>query len=239
MTPIALTIIGSADQIPRNTMFRLKGQRLESTATSSSVSPGPLHPHYLVLTKNSQTRLRDHQHKGQWILTASHGTIVLVKPAVPLGRLFPYSDRMPTPPGVQMQRPHWTTFTRETIIDYHDGPRAILKEDRHGQTYLALWRQNLDHLSRWLHIPLNPADLKLALTGAVSIASIVYAAEFVFFVDQQPDGAYQRTTMTVPDLIPDGHPITDLIPAPGQCLSYPPQIADEWLRDRPLTPPKD
>ena len=214
MTPIALSITGSASGIPYQTRLRLNGQRMETITPTSEVSPVPARTHSIVLSNKSLNRLRQHEHTGDWILTAAHGTVILVKPHLPHRNIFPYPDTMPVPPGVVMQRPNWTTFTREYTIDYYDGPRAILKEDRNGQTYLALWREDADQLSRWLHIPLSPEALRATLTGVLTLHSAIHQADFIFFADEEPDGAFRKTVMTVPDLIPPAHPILELLPLP-------------------------
>ena len=229
--PIGLTTIGGARGVPKDTRLRLTGQRLESTAPRSQVGPGPLHPHTIVLTKRSLEKIQAHDHTGDWLLTSSYGTIILVKAHAPPRQPAPqhtHQPRMPAPPGVATERPSWTTFVRELVIDYYDGPRALLKTDRGGQNYLVLWQDDTPTTSRWLHIPMSEDTLRQTLTGAVSLRQSIEQADFVFFQDQNNNGEPIRTVMTIPALLPDGHPVREALPDPGALMSHPLEQFEDW-----------
>ena len=231
MKPIAISTHGGAASVPRDTRLRLTGQRLESTAPRSQVGPGPLHPHTIVLTTTAIQKIRQHGHTGDWLLSGSYGSIILIRPhPAPGGNTpAPNPKAMPTPPGVLMQRPLWTTFQKESVISCYDGPRALLKKDRNGQDYLALWQDETPFAQRWLHIPLNPQALRETLAGALPLRQAIKNADFIFFVDEDSDGNPLRTVMTVPAYIPAHHPVREAFPRPEGAFSCPPQVADHWL----------
>ena len=232
---LALTTRRGAQGVPRGTNLTLRGQRLESNAPMSQIGPGPAHPVTIVLTIKARDQLLNHNHTGTWLLCGQYRDIILVRPDIPKNRdgSRPNDKTAPQAPGVLMKRPLWTTFVKEEMIDYYDGPRALLKRDRNGQDYLVLWTDADHWTTQWLHLPLNPDSLRKVLTGALTMHQAIKDADFVFFVDEAPDGKPIQTIMTVPALIPAGHRIEETLPQPGVTLSYPPEVAEEWLAGGP------
>ena len=224
-----------AQGVPKGTNLTLRGQRLESNAPMSQTGPEPAHPITIVLTIKARDQLLNHSHTGTWLLYGQYRDIILVRPDLPQNRdgSRPDDRTAPHAPGVLMKRPLWTTFVKEEVIDYYDGPRAFLKRDRNGQDYLVLWTDADHWTTQWLHLPLNPDNLRQVLTGAITIRQAIKEADFIFFVDEDPDGTPIQTVMTLPASIPAGHPMEEAMPQPGVTLSYPPQVADKWLADDP------
>ena len=226
MRPIALSTHGGATGVPKGTKLRLNGQRLESTARRSDVGPGPLHPHSIVLTRKSLEKVRNHGHTGEWTLTGGYQTIIMVAPDTPTDQSSPKG--MPEVPGLVMQRPLWTTFTHELVIDYYDGPRAFLKMDANGQQYLVLWNDDTPWAQRWLHIPLSPQELQRVLAGAATVLETIHSRDFVFFVDEANNGAAIRTVMTLPAALSPNQPIAEGLPSPGITMKYKQDTLEEW-----------
>ena len=230
MKPIALSTHGGDQGVPVGTKLRLVGQRLQSTAKRSETGPGPIHPNCIILTQKSLTKLRNHEHNGEWTLTGSHQTIIMVSPVTDSlsQNRAENSKGMSEPPGVLMQKPLWTTFTQELMVDYYDGPRALLKLDANGQQYLALWNDETPCAERWLYIPLNTRNLRDLLTGAITIQDALNNRDFVFFVDTDRQGNPIRTMMTVPGTISAHHPAAATLPAETATLRVKEPVLHEW-----------
>ena len=221
MRPIALSARALPADIPVDTILKLTGGNLESIAQASEASP----PLRIELTDRSLRRIMARSHSGDWTVAGSYGSTLILIPHTGAG------PDLPQPPGTLMERPAWTTFTKEKVIEYYDGPRAILRQDRNGQDYLCLWRESTPNTTRWLHIPLSPERLSQVLTGAQTIRDAFRDSNFVYFMDEDNDLNPVRTVMTLPSSVAWDHPIMESIPEAGVYLSLPPEVFREWQAD--------
>ena len=137
----------------------------------------------------------------------------------------------PELPGVRYCPANWTTFIHKIEIDYYDGPQAFLKRDDKGQHYLALWNDTYRDIQRWLHIPLDPTELRDVLTGGTPIRTTIENAEFFYVSDEDKDGSFTKTTMTwckesIPGFnmqVAARHPHLHRVPETRSKLSQPPR----------------
>lgn len=227
--PILLSTKSGAQGMPMDAKLTLTGQRLEGTACMSGAGPKPMRPAAILLTKTALDKIQRHGHNGAWLFYGHYGNMIIVKPQLSESQQAQGSDprTMPTPPGVLMQRALWTTFVKEQPLDYN-GPFAMLKKDRNGQDYLALWQGQTPRNTRWLHIPMDPQALRQVLTGATAIREAIERADFVFFVDENSQSQPTQTVMTVPHMVPEDHPIREAFPKKGATFSAPQELAESW-----------
>ena len=137
---------------------------------------------------------------------------------------------LPALPGVRYCPANWTTFIHKIEIDYYDGPRAFLKRDDKGQNYLALWNDTCNDIQRWLHLPLNPTELREVLTGSTPIRAAIENAEFFYVSDEDKDSNFTQTTITwYKDTIPGFNMQVEGLPTRDATMNFPAYTVDQWL----------
>ena len=230
--PIALTTKNGPTRIPAGTVLTLQGTGLQATGDSPETGPEPAHPRIVSLTEKSVYRIANHPHQGPWTLSGSHGSVILLTPNNPEQQVLDSTEKaaLPAPPGILMERPAWTTFVKDKMIDYYDGPRAFLKRDHNGQDYLVLWHDEAGTMTRWLHLPLNPSDLAKVLTGQTPIKEAIEQSDFIFLMDEDPTGTPVRTAMTVPSTVPKHHPTAQALPSQTATMQVDQTTLDDWYR---------
>ena len=113
---------------------------------------------------------------------------------------------------------------REHVLEYYDGPRMILLEEREGTRHLSVWNDESDGWERWLLIETGDDRLEQVLRGDMSLREAILNPEagFIIVCDLDPLGG-RFPTITTADQLPE-----ESLPAPGATMKG--ELPPGWRR---------
>lgn len=115
-----------------------------------------------------------------------------------------------------MPSPPWREFILDEVLEYHDGPRLMLRCSDVGQPYLAWWNDADDSTERWLYLPVSGSRLRDILVGSIPARDALGDPEdgYLLVIDAAGDiDDVVQTVITNTSALP-----WDSLPMPGVTL---------------------
>lgn len=139
---------------------------------------------------------------------------------------------LPEIQGARLEKPTWSAFTFDRVLQYYDGPRLLLQKSQTGQLFLAWWCDSDESTDRWIYLPVSESRLQTILSGEMPDLEALQNSEdgYVLVVDIDLDSAsIVQTVMTDADALP-----SDVLPSPDVRLSIsmPEEISSLPSRER-------